>query len=29
VTKFMVSPIYQRVTNRNWNTTKQLVELME
>jgi uncharacterized protein (DUF1697 family) len=29
VTKFMVSAIYQRVTNRNWNTTKKLVELME
>ena len=29
VTKFMVSPIYQSVTNRNWNTTKKLLELMD
>ena len=29
VNKFVVSPIYQSVTNRNWNTTKKLLELME
>ena len=29
VNKFVVSPIYQGVTNRNWNTTKKLLELME
>jgi len=29
VNKFVVSPIYQSVTNRNWNTTRKLLELME
>ena len=29
VNKFVVSPIYQSVTNRNWNTTKKLLQLME
>jgi uncharacterized protein (DUF1697 family) len=27
--KFVTSPIYPSVTNRNWNTTKKLLQLME
>jgi uncharacterized protein (DUF1697 family) len=29
VNRFVVSPVYKNVTNRNWNTTKKLLALME